>query len=203
MPSSESAKIDERAAKTGRPWLDRLAPLTIGLAPVVFAIDPVIPGRVSELMDGRIFGEPQPCFGCSTTHPTGLRLQFKKLGGEVRTRFTPTDQHQGPPGIMHGGLVSTLADELGAWTIIALQGKFAFTAQMTCRFHKPLRIGQEISGVGVIANDRSRLVDVHVKLFQAGEEALFSDLRFVVLNQAGAEKLLNGPLPEAWRRFTR
>ena len=59
------------------------------------------------------------CFGCSPTHPTGFRLEFDKEGDVVTTRFVPKTEHQGPPGILHGGLVTTLADELAAWTIIA------------------------------------------------------------------------------------
>ena len=36
------------------------------------------------------------------------------------TTFTPDDRYQGPPGIMHGGLVTTLADEVAAWAIIGV-----------------------------------------------------------------------------------
>jgi acyl-coenzyme A thioesterase PaaI-like protein len=82
--------------------------------------------RERETLDGALFGDDQPCFGCSPQHPVGFRLRFERLEGEaVSTCFTPTADHQGPPGIMHGGLVTTLADELAAWVIIAVLGKVA------------------------------------------------------------------------------
>ena len=49
--------------------------------------------------------------------------------------------YQGPPGIMHGGLVTALADEVGAWAIIALLGKFGFTGQVEAKLRGPVRVG--------------------------------------------------------------
>ncbi|MBM4357286.1 MAG: hypothetical protein FJ096_04175 [Deltaproteobacteria bacterium] len=73
-------------------------------------------------LDPHTFGREQPCFGCAPDHPTGFHLEFEREGDAVRTRFVPSPHHQGPPGILHGGLVTTLADELAAWTIVALKG---------------------------------------------------------------------------------
>src|ERR1035437_4604721 len=97
-------------------------------------------------LDPNAFGPGQPCFGCSPDHPIGFRLRFAREGDEVRTTFVPTVQYQGPPGIMHGGLVMTLADEIGAWTIIGLLEKFGFTAQVSGKLRKPVRIGRELIG---------------------------------------------------------
>ena len=60
-----------------------------------------------EEIDPHIFGREQPCFGCSPTHPIGLHLRFWRDDDEVITRFVPGEQYQGPPGILHGGLVTT------------------------------------------------------------------------------------------------
>ena len=67
-----------------------------------------------ERLDGHLFGADQPCFGCGPNHPWGFHLAFERDGEAVVTRFVPGDRYQGPPGIMHGGLVMTLADEVGA-----------------------------------------------------------------------------------------
>ena len=66
-----------------------------------------------ERMDGHLFGEDQACFGCGPKHPFGFHLKFEREGDQILTRFLPGPQYQGPPGIMHGGLVMTLADEVG------------------------------------------------------------------------------------------
>lgn len=154
-------------------------------------------------LDGSLFGPGQPCFGCAPDHPIGFRLAFTREGDEVVTSFMPTERYQGPPGIMHGGLVGTLADEIGAWTIIGLLHKFGFTAQMSGKLHRPARIGVPIEGRGRIAKEGARVVDETVSLRQEGTVVYTGELRFVLLDEKGAERMLGGPLPEEWRRFSR
>ncbi|MEO8874167.1 MAG: PaaI family thioesterase [Polyangiaceae bacterium] len=154
-------------------------------------------------LDPHIFGEGQPCFGCSPDHPIGFHLRFRTEGEEVVTDFTPGSQYQGPPGIMHGGLVSTLADEIAAWAIIGLLGKFGFTAQMTCKFSRPVRTGIPLEGRAKIVRETSRIVEVQARLRQNEIDVFTGDFTFVLLDRAAAEKMLGRSLPESWAKFTR
>ena len=154
-------------------------------------------------MDGSIFGPGQPCFGCGPDHPIGFRLAFEREGDDVVTRFVPTERYQGPPGIMHGGLVATLADEIAAWSIIALLGKFGFTAQMTCKLHKPVRIDVPIVGRGTIVRDARRIVQTRARIQQNDEDAFTGDFTFAILDRAAAEKMLGRALPPEWDAFAR
>ncbi len=149
------------------------------------------------------FGENQPCFGCAPDHPIGFHLSFTKEGNEVFTRFTPGTQYQGPPGLMHGGLVTTLADEIGAWAIIGLLEKFGFTAKIDVKLRAPVRIGVEILGRAWITRETTRVIEVGVELAQQGAVALSGTLSFVLVDRKGAERILNGPIPEAWSRYCR
>jgi uncharacterized protein (TIGR00369 family) len=158
---------------------------------------------MTEPLDGSIFGPNQPCFGCSPGHPNGFHLRFEREGDEVVTRFTPGTNHQGPPGVMHGGLVMTLADEIAAWAIIAATGKFGFTASVECRLKKPVRVGAEVVGRGRIVKDGRRVVDTSVSIWQHGQVCAEATLRFVLLDRGGAEALLGVELPEEWQRFSR
>jgi uncharacterized protein (TIGR00369 family) len=154
-------------------------------------------------MDGNIFGPQQPCFGCGPDHPIGFRLSFEKQNDEVITHFTPDDRYQGPPGIMHGGLVMTLADEVAAWAIIALLGKFGFTAQMTCKLQRPVRTNVPLIGRGAIVRDARRIVVTRAVIEQEGQDAFTGDFTFAILDRAAAEKMLGVPLPDEWNRFAR
>jgi acyl-coenzyme A thioesterase PaaI-like protein len=160
---------------------------------------------VQQQLDGSMFMPGNPCFGCSPDHPYGfhLKLEQDEDGGGVRTRFTASDKYQGPPGVMHGGLVMTLADEIGAWVLVAKLGKFGFTTSFEGKFRAPVRIGVETVGTGRIVKETSRVVRVQVRLSQAGVECFEGELAFVLLDKSGAAKLLNGPLPEAWQRYAR
>src|SRR5687768_10666746 len=97
---------------------------------------------------------------------------------------------------MHGGLVTTLADELAAWTIVALRGRLGFTAAMEARLRKPIRVGREVVGTGMIVDDGPRIVKVAVTLAQDGADALSGRFTFALLDRSAAEKLLGIELPE-------
>ena len=153
--------------------------------------------------DGSLFGNDQPCFGCGPNHPIGFRLRFVEDGDELVTRFTPGENHQSAPGLMHGGLVVTLADELAAWVIIARLGKFGFTARFSGKLQKPVRPGVEVEGRARMTRSTLRTAEVEVGLRQGGELAYSGSFTFVLLDRAGAEKLLGKELPEEWRRFSR
>lgn len=163
------------------------------------------PGLVAttSVLDGTIFGPGQPCFGCGPDHPIGFHLAFTIEGDEVVTQFTPGPQYQGPKNIMHGGLVATLADEVADWALIALKEKFGFTAEFSVKLKKPIRIGVPLEARGKIVADRRRIIDVQVRILQSGDEAFTGDFKFVVLDKTGAEKMIGGPMPEAWAKFCR
>ncbi len=156
-----------------------------------------------DKLDGSIFGEDQPCFGCSPNHPYGFHLKLERDGDGVKTRFTPHDRYQGPPGVMHGGLVMTLADEVAAWAILAKVGKFGFTTSFEGKFRAPVRINTEALGFGRIVRETTRVVRVQVRIEQAGAECFDGLLTFALLERTAAEKLMGRPLPEAWLKYAR
>ena len=59
--------------------------------------------------------EKQPnsrmCFVCGIDNPIGLHLSFYTDDqGRCIARFRPQPHHQGYPGQLHGGLISTILD---------------------------------------------------------------------------------------------
>lgn len=158
---------------------------------------------MTDRLDGSLFGDNQPCFGCAPDHPIGFHLAFEREGDEVVTRFVPSDRHQGPPGIMHGGLVMTLMDEIGAWAILASMGKFGFTAEVSCKLRAPTKINVELVGRGRISKPGRRIVDTAVTIHQADKLCAEATIRFALLDKGGAEQMIGASLPEQWARFSR
>jgi uncharacterized protein (TIGR00369 family) len=158
---------------------------------------------MSQHFDGSLFGPGQPCFGCAPDHPIGFQLSFTRDGDDVVTRLTPGDRYQGAVGMMHGGLIATLADEAGAWACIALLGKFGFTVSFNARYQRPVRIGKEVEARARITKTSPRFVDVDVMLSQEAEACFTGQFRFLLLDKGGAEKMLDRPLPKEWEQFAR
>jgi acyl-coenzyme A thioesterase PaaI-like protein len=97
------------------------------------------------------------CFVCGGSNPIGLKLQFATEGDEYVTYFTPSKHHQGYEGIVHGGIVSTVLDEVMARYVYVL-GRNAVTAGMTVRLKKPAKVGATIRFAGKIDSENGRLI---------------------------------------------
>lgn len=83
------------------------------------------------------------CFGCSPRNPVGLTLNLRRLpGGEISAETTFSDDYASYPGIVHGGIVSTLADEVMGDMLALLYGMAAFSASLRTRMLLPLRVGE-------------------------------------------------------------
>ncbi|HBV98397.1 MAG: thioesterase [Peptococcaceae bacterium BICA1-7] len=88
--------------------------------------------------------ETSMCFGCSQKNPIGLKLTFTMDGDVCRSTFTAGAHHQGWTGYVHGGIISSLLDEVMAqW--VWLQNVPAMTAEMTVRFSKAVPIDVPLS----------------------------------------------------------
>jgi acyl-coenzyme A thioesterase PaaI-like protein len=104
---------------------------------------------------------------------------------------------------MHGGLVSTVADETAAWAIIARTGRFGFTTSFQCRLARPVRMGVVTEARAHLTKEPTRIARVAVRIGQDGHDCYTAEFVFVVLDLQAAEKMLGQALPEAWRRFAR
>ena len=76
------------------------------------------------------------CFVCGLKNPAGLRASFFELeSGDLCAVYNARDVHQSYPGRLHGGICSTLIDEvLGRAIVTRSNGKFwSATAELTTR----------------------------------------------------------------------
>ncbi len=101
------------------------------------------------------------CFVCGRENPIGLRAQFYQGDDAcVYLDFTARAEHQGYPGVMHGGLVTALLDEIIGRTAIA-QDLWCMTAKFEVRFRQPVPIGVPLKVKGEITKQTGRLLEGH------------------------------------------
>lgn len=100
----------------------------------------------------------QWCFACGPKNPFGLKLRFREQDDTYISEFTGQPQHQGYDGIMHGGIVSTLLDEIMARYLYA-KGMNAVTARLEVRYNKPTPIGVPLLLKGRITKSKGRLYE--------------------------------------------
>ena len=154
-------------------------------------------------LDRYTFGKTQTCFGCGPHNPRGWQLEFSRSDDAVVTHYTPSEGEEGPPGIFHGGLQTTLADELAGWTLVGLRERMGFTSSMQVRFVRPVRIGIEVVGRGRIIRDNSDTATVKVTLEQDGKLCLSARIMYMLPDTKSLERILDRPVDEGWKRFCR
>jgi hypothetical protein len=96
------------------------------------------------------------CFGCSTTNPHGLHLRFWYSEQGCFTRCTIPDYLCGLEGIVHGGILALLLDEVAEWTVIARLGRFGITRNISIWYWKLVRTNTEIIVESQIINQDER-----------------------------------------------
>jgi len=99
------------------------------------------------------------CLLCGVENPIGLHLRFYDDGADrVTTHFTPREEHQGYPGVLHGGLTSALLDETIGRTLVS-RDLWAMTVSLAVRFHRPIPLGRPLTVTGEITRLRSRTME--------------------------------------------
>ncbi|MBN2124334.1 MAG: PaaI family thioesterase [Deltaproteobacteria bacterium] len=93
------------------------------------------------------------CFACGTANPIGLNLQFYLEEGMVCADITLGRHYEGWENIAHGGILSTILDEVMSWTIIVLKRVFFVTRKMEVRYVKPVPIGTPLRVRGRLLDD--------------------------------------------------
>ena len=98
------------------------------------------------------------CFGCGELHPTGLHLvAHAGNGADLTAEFTVTENHQGAPGLAHGGLLSLAFDEALGKLMWLLRAP-AVTARLETDFLRPVPMGSTLHISARITGQVSRKV---------------------------------------------
>lgn len=112
----------------------------------------------------------QTCFGCGQNNPIGLHMDFQTDGTRLYSRIRIPVAMAGWDTTVHGGIISTMLDEIMGWSVIHLLGKIGVTKTMTVTFIKPIGVEKDLVVVGAIEQVQSeRLVVVSGEIYTTGE----------------------------------
>ena len=74
------------------------------------------------------------CFGCCPDNPIGLHLEFYEDGDYIVSTWHPGHNYQGWIDTMHGGILSTLIDEVCGWVVTRKLQTSGYTVQLNVKF---------------------------------------------------------------------
>ncbi len=103
------------------------------------------------------------CFLCGLENPVGLHLHLYEVEpGVIETTYTAPDHFQGYPGVLHGGIVASILDEVCGRVHMGsdpAQPRFMFTAKLEVKYRKNVPINQPLKIVGKAGKSKGKAAE--------------------------------------------
>lgn len=135
----------------------------------------------------------QRCFACGQRNPYGLQMVFRQEDDTIVSDFSPREEHQGFPGIVHGGIVAVVLDEvLNRTSLLAARPAWTMTGRLELRYRRYVPYGPLLRVRATLGTQRGRMVQASGKLTLAGDESVvFAEAQgsFMSLDAAALEEV--------------
>ena len=102
------------------------------------------------------------CFICGLENPVGLKLKiYQTAPGEIETIYTAPEHFQGYPGVLHGGIVATILDEISGRALMgdAHKPRFMYTGKLEVKYRKNVPIGMPLKIVGKALRSKGKTAE--------------------------------------------
>lgn len=124
------------------------------------------------------------CFICGLENPVGLKLRIYQVEpGVIETTFTAPTHFQGYPGVLHGGIVATILDEISGRALMGDPSapRFMFTAKLEVKYRKNVPIGKPLRIIGRAGRAKSKTAEGWAGIFDE-ENNLLAEANTVLIN---------------------
>ncbi len=116
------------------------------------------------------------CYVCGQANQRGLQVKFEREGEHgSRALYTARVEHDGWPGLLHGGVTFALMDEAVSWAAF-FQGLRAVTARLETNFKRPIPTGTPLLVRGWTISRKRRLITARAELRVVDTSDLMADL---------------------------
>jgi uncharacterized protein (TIGR00369 family) len=119
------------------------------------------------------------CFGCSADNASGLQLKFFRRDELVVAEHVVADHFHGAPGVVHGGIVATLLDEVSCAAAVFTRDRHVVTGELSIRYRRPCPVEAPLAlSARVVDDAHPRYLVVEAEVRSAGEVVAQSSGKF-------------------------
>lgn len=119
------------------------------------------------------------CFICGLKNPVGLHLHmYETEPGVIETTYTAPDHFQGYPGVLHGGIVGALIDEISGRAHMGSDPenpRFMFTAKLEVKYRRNVPIGKPLKIIGRAGKSRSMSAEAWAGIYDTDTNELLAE----------------------------
>ena len=113
------------------------------------------------------------CFVCGVRNDAGLKMRFFESETEpleITAEYSVPADYQGYPGVVHGGIIASMLDEVTSRTVFRGDPpRFVVTASLNVRYRKPVPIETPLKLMGRIVKQKGRVITVAGELTGPGD----------------------------------
>ncbi|TFB08780.1 PaaI family thioesterase [Candidatus Atribacteria bacterium MT.SAG.1] len=99
------------------------------------------------------------CFVCGKDNLIGLNITFFRDQDKIRAEFVPESKHEGFKGIVHGGILFSILDEIMGRTAITTKGVMTMTVEVNIKYRKKVIVGEKIIFNAQMTKDLGRVIE--------------------------------------------
>ena len=144
--------------------------------------------------------EGYQCFGCDPQNPYGLHMEFYEDGEDLVSEWQPRKFLQGYGNVLHGGIQTTLLDELASWIVYVKARTGGVTAHVDVKFKRAVYVNQgPLTVRGRLKETNRRFATIEAELYDSGGQITTSaHIRYFIYPQEEAREKLYYPGHEAF-----
>lgn len=131
------------------------------------------------------------CFGCDPNNPIGLHMEFYEDGDDIVSTWHPGEYFQGWVDTMHGGILSTLIDEICGWVVWRKKQTSGFTTNLSVKFRKKISTNEPALTIRAhIIKQVRNFLFIHAEITNgAGELCTEGEATYILLNAEQSQAL--------------
>ena len=126
------------------------------------------------------------CFVCGLENPVGLKLRiYKTEPGVIETTYTAPQHFQGYPGVLHGGIVSAIIDEVSGRTHMGSDPatpRFMYTAKLEIKYRRNVPVGEPLKIIGKAGRSRGKIAEAWAGIYLDGTQELLAEGNVLLVN---------------------
>lgn len=155
---------------------------------------------MEKILNPFISTENNSCFGCSKNNIYGLEMEFFDNGDEIISFWEPKKIFAGFKNVVHGGIQSTIHDEIACWYIFTKLGTSGVTTKLNTTYRKSAFTdkGKLCVKAKLISVDK-KFALIHTQILNPeGELCSEAEVQYMIFPESLAKKKFAYPGKEAF-----
>jgi len=116
----------------------------------------------------------------------GLHLHIYEMEpGIIETTYNAPEHFQGYPGVLHGGIVGAIIDEVAGRSHMGSDPdnpRFMFTAKLEVKYRKNVPVGKPLKIIGKAGKSKSKTAEAWAGIYDAQTNELLAEGNTLLIN---------------------